>query len=109
MTLNKNFLDEYVDNTSLQGESFTIDSAEVHTFIFNLIAHNEESESGIKIHEEERNGINDWKALKSYYEGMGVYTNDITKADLDLKTLSYKGEKKPTIWWVAFERRLSLV
>ena len=70
MTPNKDFLDDYVDNSSLQEESFTIDSAEVNTFIFNLIARNEEAESGIKIHEEERNGINDWKALKSHYEGM---------------------------------------
>ena len=41
LTPNKDLLDEYVDKASLQGESFTIDSSEVHTFIVNLISHNE--------------------------------------------------------------------
>ena len=41
LTPNKDFLDEYVNNTSIQGESFTIDAAEVHTFIVNLIDQNE--------------------------------------------------------------------
>ena len=39
---------------------------------------------------------------------MGVYSNDITKSDLDLKTLTYTGEKKPTMWLVESERRLRL-
>ena len=68
----------------------------------NLISHNQEAESVIKIHEEEINGRKDQKALKSHYDGMGVYSNDITKSDLDLKTLTYTGEKKPTRWWVEF-------
>ena len=108
MIPNKDFLDEYVDNASLQGESFTIDSSEVHKFIVNLINQNEESESVIKIHKEERNRRKDWKHLKYHYEGMGVYSNDITKSDLVLITLTYKVENKPTMWWVEFERILSL-
>ena len=39
---------------------------------------------------------------------MVVYSNDITKFDLKLKTLTYMIEKKPTMCWVDFERRLSL-
>ena len=70
LTPKKDFLDDYVDNAIFQGESFTIDSSQVHTFIVNLISHNEEAGSVIKIHEEERNGINDWKSLKSHYEVM---------------------------------------
>ena len=50
LTPNKDFLDDYVDKSSLKEESFTIDSAKVHTFIVNLIDQNEESESVIKIH-----------------------------------------------------------
>ena len=38
---NKNFLDDYDDNTIRQREPFTIDSSELHTFIVNLIFHNE--------------------------------------------------------------------
>ena len=39
---------------------------------------------------------------------MGVYYNDTTKAEHDLKNMTYIGEKKPTMWWVEFEWRLSL-
>ena len=43
------------------GEYFTIDASEVHTFIFNIIAHNEEAESVIKLYEDERDRRKDWK------------------------------------------------
>ena len=68
LTPEKYFLDDYVDNASLQGESFTIDSAEVHTFIVKLIDQNEESELVIKIHEEEINVKKDRESLKFHYE-----------------------------------------
>ena len=68
LTPNKDFLDEFVDNTSLQGEYITIGAAEVHIFIVKLIAKNEEHESVIKIHKEERNITKDWKYLKYHYE-----------------------------------------
>ena len=68
LTPNKNFLDEYVNNATLMGEFFTINAAEVHTFIVNLISQTEEAESVIKLHEDERYGKKYWKALKSNYE-----------------------------------------
>ena len=95
-------------NAPLMGEAFNINAAEVHTFIVNLKAHNEEAESVIKVHEDKRDRRKYWKALKSRYEGIGVYSNDITKADLYLITITYTGEKKPTMWWVDFEKRLCL-
>ena len=73
------------------GEAFTIDASDVHTFIVNLIAQNEESESFIKVHENEIDGRKDWKELKYHYEGIGVYSNAITKYDLDLRTITYTG------------------
>ena len=39
---------------------------------------------------------------------MGVYSNNITKADIDMKNLTYTVEKKPSMWWIEFERILSL-
>ena len=75
-TPKKCFLDDYVNNTSLQGGSFTIDAAELHTFVDNLISQNEEFGSIIKIHEKEINGGKDWKALKYHYDGIGVYYNN---------------------------------
>ena len=70
LTPNKDFFDYYVNNTSLQGESFTTDASEVLTFIVNIIFQNEDYESVIKIHKEERNERKDWKYLKYHYEGI---------------------------------------
>ena len=108
LTPKKDFIENYVNNSILVVEAFAIDASEVHTFIFNLIAHNEETESVIKVHEDERDRVKYWKALKYHYEGISVYSNDITKADLNLRTITYTREKKPTMWWIDFERRLCL-
>ena len=40
ITPNKDFLEDCVNNATLMGEAFTIDAAEVHTFIFKIIAQN---------------------------------------------------------------------
>ena len=73
------------------GEAFTINAAELHTFIVNLISQNEESGSVIELHEDERYRRKDWKAFKSHYEGIGIYSNKINKSDLDLITITYTG------------------
>ena len=46
--------------------------------------------------------------MKSHYEGIGVYSNDITKANLDLRNITYTEGNKPTMWWIEFERILCL-
>ena len=46
--------------------------------------------------------------LKNRYEGQGIYANDISKSDTDLKNLFCAGDKKPHMWWIAFERRFDL-
>ena len=97
---NKDFLDNYVKNATLMGEAFTIDTVEVHTFIVILIAQHEESESVIKLHEEKIDRRKYWKALKYHYEGIVVYSNDITKSELDLRTITYTGGNNPTMWWM---------
>ena len=56
LTPNKDFIDDYVNNATLMGEAFTIDASELHIFIVNLIAHNEEAESVMKLHEYKRDG-----------------------------------------------------
>ena len=74
----------------------------MHTFTVKLIAHNEEAESLIKIHKEEINVKKDQKDLKFHFEVMGLYSNEMTKYDLDLKILTYMGENKLTMLWVEF-------
>ena len=46
--------------------------------------------------------------MKYYYEGIGLYLDNITKASLGLRTITYTGEKKSTMWWIEFERRICL-
>ena len=95
-------------NAPLTGQAFTIDVSEVHTFIVNFIKQNYEAESIIKIFEDERNRRKDWTILKNHYKGQDIYTNNISKANADLKNLFYGGEKKPHIWSIKFECRLNL-
>ena len=49
-TPNVNFLDDYVAMAPLNGESFVLDSSEVHTYITNFIAGNSTAESKIQPH-----------------------------------------------------------
>ena len=49
VTPNVDFLDDYIMNAPLTGQAFTIDIAEVHTFIVNFITQNDEAESIINI------------------------------------------------------------
>ena len=78
-------------NAPLTGQAFTIDAAEVHTFIVNFITQNNKAKSIIMIFENKRNGRKDWIKLRTHYEGQGIYANDISKADADLKNLFYAG------------------
>jgi hypothetical protein len=101
------YLDEYINNAPLTGNAFVSDAAQVHVYLINMIAQNDEAESVIKTFEKERNGRKDWLALKVHYEGQGLYSNDIMTAEKDINTMYYLGEKKPTMWWLEFERRLN--
>ena len=58
-TPNVEFINDYIMNVPLTGQAFTIDAAEVHTFIVNFITQNYKAESIIKISENERNGLKD--------------------------------------------------
>ena len=101
------FLDDYVNMAPLEGEAFTIDAAQVHTFIMNFISGNQTAEAKIQAYLDMHNGRMDFKALKDYYEGVGVHSIQVTKAENTLKTLFYSGEKRPHMWWDEFERQLT--
>ena len=101
------FLDDYVDAARLEGEAFTIDAADVHTIIANLISGNEDAETKIIAFSEENNGRKDYIALKEHYEGIGIHALDITKAERIIERDFYAGEKKPHMWWAEFEKRLT--
>ena len=106
-TPNTNFLDDYVMAAPLAGASYEMDARKVHAFIQTRIMGNDEAEAAIKPHETANDGRKDWKALKEQYEGTGVYAFDITKAEDDLHSMIYSGEKRPTMYWTLFETRLN--
>ena len=106
-TPNTNFLDTYVMAAPLSGMAYEMDARKVHAFLQTRIMGNDEAEAAIKPHETANDGRKDWKALKEQYEGSGVYAFDITKAEDDLHSMIYTGEKRPTMYWTLFETRLN--
>eukprot|EP00978_Attheya_sp_CCMP212_P011988 scaffold29703_cov31-Attheya_sp.AAC.1 len=107
-TIHADFIDDDVSMAPLIGVAYTIDSAQVHTFITNLIAGNSTAEAKDEPDAELNDGRRDFKNLtRDHYEGIGVHAVNITKADNDLQTLFYAGEKPPHMWWEEFEKRLT--
>ena len=101
------FLDEYVAMAELAGESFVSDANEVHTYIIKFIAGNANAESKLQPYLDQANGRLDFQTLVSHFEGTGVHSYDITRADRILDSLHYAGEKKPHMWWAQFEIELN--
>ena len=106
-TPNPDFIDDYVAMATLNGEAFVIDSSEVHTLIIKYIAGNNAAEAKVQPHISTTNGRLAWNALVDHYEGVGVHSINILKADDVFDTLYYIGEKKPHMWWDEFERQLT--
>eukprot|EP00978_Attheya_sp_CCMP212_P023203 scaffold70488_cov59-Attheya_sp.AAC.5 len=65
------------------------------------------AEAKVEPDAELNDGRRDFRNLRDHYEGIGVHAVDITKADNDLQTLFYAGEKPPHMWWEDFEKRLT--
>ena len=91
----------------LTGESYVIDSAQVHTFIVNFVTGNETAEAKIHSFAAQTDGRIDYQALVDHYEGVGVHAIYITKAEATLKGLFYSGEKKTHMWWEEFKKQLT--
>ena len=72
-----------------------------------MVTENVDTKLSIKIHEQDPDGSKDWKSLKQYYEGMGVYAIDIIKAKIEIQNIYYAGEKPPTMYWKLSESRLN--
>ena len=108
-TPNPDFLDDYVAMAPLTGEAFTIDAAEVYTLIVKFIAGNELAESKILQHAATSNGREAFESLVAHYEGVGLHSVDIIKADETLQSLFYSGEKRPHMWWDEFERNEAFI
>ena len=45
--------------------------------------------------------------LKLHYKGQGIYTNDVVQVEKDISNMYYQGEKRPMMYWLKFEQRLT--
>ena len=45
MTVNEDFLDDYIARAPLEGNSYAIDSFQVHTFLANFVSGNDTAEA----------------------------------------------------------------
>lgn len=101
------FIDNYVLMAPLTGDAFTIDAAEVHTYLTRFMSGNTVAETKMLPNASNANGRSDYMALKDHFEGVGINSVTVLKADEIIRTLFYSGEKKPHMWWDEFERQLT--
>lgn len=105
--LHDDFLDDYVAKAPLTGDSFAIDTAQVHTFLVNFVAGNDTAEAKIQGLQRPNDGREAFRRLVEHYEGVGIHAIDIREADEVIKSLFYSGERPPHMWWSEFKKRLT--
>ena len=105
--VNGDFLDDYVAMAPLEGNSYAIDTVQVHTFLLNFVSGNDTAEAKIQGLTRPNDGRDAFKRLVEHYEGVGIHAIDIREADEVIKNLFYAGEKPPHMWWSEFEKRLT--
>ena len=71
------------------------------------MAGNDTAEAKTLPYSQYSNGRLDYKALQEHYEGVGLNSVSIVKAEKILESLFYSGEKKPHMWWDEFEKQLN--
>ena len=101
---NPNFIDAYIAMAPLVGESYIIDASTLHILITNFVADSETAEAKLQSLTGKYYGGADFEALKKHYEGVGVMSLYITKADITLENLHNAVEKNPHTWWDEFEK-----
>ena len=107
LATNEDFLDDYIARAPLVGDSYAIDSVQVHTFLVNFVSGNDTAEAKIQGLQRPNDGREAFKRLVEHYEGVGIHAVDIREADEVIRSLFYAGEKPPHMWWAEFEKRLT--
>ena len=107
-TPHDDFLDDYIAMAPLTGDSYAINTVQVHNFLVNFVSGNDTAEAKIQGLHHPNDGREAFKRLVDHYEGVGIqHAIDIRDADEVLKNLYYAGEKPPHMWWSEFEKRLT--
>ena len=83
----EDFLDDYVAMAPLFGDSYAIDSVQVHAFLVNFVSGNDTAEAKIQGLLRPNDGREAFKRLVEHYEGIGIHAIDIREADEVLKNL----------------------
>ena len=71
------------------------------------MSNNQTAEVKMLPHAHMNDGQLDYRALVDYYEGVGVHSANVMKAEEVLNSLFYAGEKKTVMWWDEFKKQLS--
>ena len=90
---NDDFLNDYVAMAPLEGDSYAIDTVQVHTFLLNFVSGNDTAEAKMQGLLRPNDGREAFKRLVEHYEGVGIHAVDIREADEVLRSLFYGGEK----------------
>jgi hypothetical protein len=86
-TPNNDFLDDYVSMAPLEGKSYAIDTAPVHTFLVNFVSGYDTAEAKIQGLMHPNDGREAFKRLVDHYEGNGIHAINIHEADEVMKNL----------------------
>ena len=76
-----------VASAPLEGNSYAIDTVQVHTFLLNFVTGNDTAEAKIQGLSQPNDGREAFKRLTEHYEGVGIHAIDIREADEVIKTL----------------------
>ena len=101
-----NVLEEYIAGAPFTGNAYTSDNRKVFEIIQRLIIGNAQAESIVRALNKPNDGRSAYMAIKVFYEGEGVMSMEVIKAEKDLHNLFYSGEKHPNMWFILFEQRL---
>ena len=104
---NDNFFDDYILMAPLEGDSYAIDTVQVHTFLVNFVSGNNTAEAKTQGLPRPNDGRDAFKQLVEHYEGVSIHAKDIREADKVIKNLFCAGEKPPHMWWSEFEKHLT--
>jgi hypothetical protein len=81
LTINKDFLDDCIAWVPLEGNSYAIDSVQVHTFLTNFVSGNDTAEAKYQGLQQPNDGTEAFKRLVKPYEGVGIHAIDTREAD----------------------------
>ena len=81
----------------MEGNSYAIDTAQVHTFLLNFVTGNDTAEAKIQGHKRANDGREAFKCLVEHYEGVGIHASDVHEADKVIsQDLVLRGRKAST-------------